>query len=318
MIVDKNKRILVTGGAGFVGSYLVRQLLDRGYKNVFVLDNFSTGNRRAVPSGSIVVEGDLKNKKDLKSIPEGIDCVYHLAAATSVEESFEKPQFYAENNVIGTINLLEWMRDSKVGKIVYASSSAVYGDIPPSTLMTENLQACPVNYYGLTKLDGELMIYIWHKNFGMDYAIARYFNIFGGGQECSSPYASVIPKFVYSALKGDDLTVYGTGEQTRDFVYVEEACDATILLMEKGSGVYNVASGEEYNINTIADLILNNIKTKSRITHLPPIPGDAMRDNGCNKKIRELGWVRKNTFKEQLEMTIEWYREWAKNQDRRG
>lgn len=310
----KEAKILVVGGAGFIGSYVAKKLLSCGYKNLIVFDNFSTGLRGSVPSGCTVIEGDLRRKEDLRLLPNDIDCVLHFAAATSVEESFKKPRSYLENNVLGTLNLFEWISGAGVKKVIYISSAAVYGDVDVTVTMSEDLEPAPINYYALTKLDGEHITQIWHKNFGLDFAIARYFNVFGDGQECSSAYASVIPKFIYAAMRGEDLTIYGTGEQTRDFIHVDETAEATILIMEKGEGVYNVAAQQQYDINTIARLIIEYIKTKSRIVYLPPIPGDSMRDNSCNKKLVELGWSRKYQFEHWLQETIKWYQEWFKTQ----
>lgn len=308
MKFTKDSKILVVGGAGFIGSCLSRQLIQRGYNKVFVFDNFSTGLRDSIPSGCVVIEGDLRKKDDLAMLPKDIDCVIHLAAASSVEESLLKPGFYLENNVIGTINLLGWISKTRVKKLVFASSSAVYGDVEESIIMREDLVPMPVNYYALTKLDGEHLARMWNRNFGLDFSILRYFNVFGSGQDCISSYASVIPKFIYAAMRGENLTVYGTGAQTRDFIHVEEVSEATAIVMEKGAQeIYNVASGEQYDINGIAQLILKNIKTKSRVVYLPPVPGDCLRDNACNKKLMKLGWARKYVFEYWLEKTINWY-----------
>ena len=307
MKVSNNPKILVVGGAGFIGSCILRQLILKGYTNLVVFDNFSTGSRDSVPSECTVIEGDMRRIEDLCLLPEDIDYVFHIAAATSVEESFVKPGFYLENNVVGTINLLRWTSKTQVKKIIYSSSSAVYGDVDSSVVMKEDLAPAPINCYALTKLDGEYLLHMWQKNFGLDFAIVRYFNVFGDGQECTSAYASVIPKFIFAAMAGKDITIYGTGKQTRDFIHVEEAAEATITVMENAIGTYNVASAEQYDINTIATLILREITTSSEIVYLPPVPGDAMRDNGCNKKLTQLGWSRRHTFEYWLEKTIGWY-----------
>lgn len=307
--IAKNSKVLITGGAGFIGSCLARKLLERSYNNIFVFDNFSTGIRESVPSGCMVIEGDIRKKEDFKELPKDIEYVYHLAAATSVEESFAKPEYYLQNNVYGTMNVLSWSVENKIKKIIYASSAAVYGDIGKLGIMQEDSVPNPINYYALTKLDGEYLVRMHNLNFGLDFSILRYFNIFGEGQDYKSCYASVIPKFIYYAISGKDLTIYGTGRQTRDFIHVDEACEATILAMEKGDQTYNVASREQYDINTVAKLILKYIKTNSRIVYLPPLPGDSMYDNGCNKRLIELGWSRKYPFEHWLQKTIEWYQE---------
>lgn len=303
----KESRILITGGAGFIGRAIARRLKNKSFENIIIFDNFSTGSRDYIPSGCVVIEGDIRNNEDLKNLPKDIEYIFHLAAATSVEESFAKPKFYLENNVYGTINILEWALTNKIKKIVYSSSGAIYGSVGDSVIMKEDLMPNPNNYYGLTKLDGEHLINMCNLNFGLDFAILRYFNVFGESQECTSPYASVIPKFIYAAINGNDLTVYGTGEQTRDFIHVEEIADASILAMEKGSGIYNVATGEQEDVNSIAKLILKRIKTKSKIVYLSPVPGDSMRDNGCNKKLISLGWQKSKSFEDRLEDVIEWY-----------
>lgn len=318
MKFTKDSKILVVGGAGFIGSCILRRLILKGYTNLLVFDNFSTGLRDSIPSRCTVIEGDLRRREDLCLLPEDIDCVFHIAAATSVEESFIKPGFYLENNVTGTINLLRWISKTQVKKIIYASSSAVYGDVDAFVIMKENLAPAPINYYALTKLDGEYLLHMWHKNYGLDFAIVRYFNVFGNGQDCTSSYASVIPKFIFAAMIGKDLTIYGTGGQTRDFIHVEEVAEATVIIMEKAQGTYNVASAEQYDINTIANLILKYIKTNSQIVYLSPIPGDPMRDNGCNRKLTQLGWSRKHTFEYWLQKTIRWYQKTMATKNLRG
>ncbi|MDD5155679.1 MAG: NAD-dependent epimerase/dehydratase family protein, partial [Candidatus Omnitrophica bacterium] len=236
-----------------------------------------------------------------------IEYVFHLAAATSVEESFARPKFYVENNVYGTINLLSWALKNKVKKIAYAGSGAVYGNVKEGTLMKETLIPAPNSVYGLTKLDAEHLLNIYRLNFGLPCVILRYFNVFGEGQDYSSAYASVIPKFIYLALQGKDLTVYGSGRQTRDFIHIEDVAAATVLAMEKGSGIYNVATGRQMSVNVIARELLGRIKTKSRIVYLPPVPGDSLKDMGCNKRVVALGWRERAPFSARLEQTLRWY-----------
>lgn len=304
---DKKDKILIVGGAGFIGSCVAQRLVADGYSNIFIFDNFSTGSTKSIPYQCKVIKGDLRSREDLEQLPKDITYVFHLAAATSVDESFLRPDFYIENNVMGTIHLLDWMKKNRIKKIIYSSSSAVYGDVDEYVTMKEDLNPSPINIYALTKLDGEHVVHMYHINFGIEYAILRYFNVFGEGQECTSDHASVIPKFIYAALQGKDITVYGSGKQTRDFIHVLEVADACILAMENGNGIYNVASGEQHDINTVAKLILKNIRTNSKIIHLSPVPGDAMRDSGCNKRITKLGWSRKSSFEVWLKKTIQWY-----------
>jgi UDP-glucose 4-epimerase len=242
---------LVTGGAGFIGSHLVAHLLQAGWR-VRVLDNFTTGARAHLPPQAHleVCEGDVRVSADCLRATAGADTVFHLAALVSVVESVANPALSHEVNVTGTLNILLAARDQKVRRVVFSSSTAVYGDA--ATIPTEETQPfSPQSPYAAQKVCGELYGNLFHTLYGLEFVALRYFNVFWPRQSPHSDYAAVIPRFLWAAMRGQSPVVYGNGHQTRDFVSVENVVEANRLAAttEGVSGqAFNIASGRQTSL----------------------------------------------------------------------
>lgn len=244
-------RILVTGGAGFIGSHLTERLLGEGHR-VRVLDNLSTGKRENLPShpGLEFVEGDIRAQDDAMEAVSGIDAVYHLAAVASVQASVDDPRGTHESNFVGTLNLLEAARRHRVQRFLYASSAAVYGD-NADLPVGEEATTKPLSPYAADKLAGEHYLDFYGRKFGLAGTAFRFFNIYGPRQDPSSPYSGVISIFVDRMRQGRPVTIYGDGRQTRDFVYVGDLAEllASALMSEEAVGqVLNVGRGVECSL----------------------------------------------------------------------
>ena len=269
-------KILVTGGLGFIGKYLVEYLLKQ--KNqVTVFDNFSNLNKiKSISEDKDVkiIEGDITNFNEIKSATKNIDVVVHLAAKISVEESIKNPSETFQVNVEGTKNVLEACKENNIRKIIVASSAAVYGESPPGKKLDENSSKKPISPYGESKMIMEKEVEKFlEKNLYIDCIILRFFNIFGIGQ--SSEYAGVITKFVERISKSEPLEIFGDGTQTRDFVSVFDAVAAIYNAIQNGKkGIYNIASGKAVTINDLAKLIISLSQKDLKINHLPPKKGD--------------------------------------------
>jgi nucleoside-diphosphate-sugar epimerase len=248
-------RVLVTGGAGFIGSHLVERLARDGH-DVRVLDNFATGSRENLSHRADefeLIEGDIRSYERVNTAIRGCDAVLHQAALPSVPRSVQDPLTTSECNVTGTLNVLLAARDAGVHRVVLASSSSVYG--PSAELpKNEDLRPEPISPYAVTKLAAEGFCRAFHSVYGLETASLRYFNVFGPRQDPLSQYAAVIPNFISAALDGRRPTVYGDGEQSRDFTYVDNVAEATVLAMSEPRAVgqvMNVACGERITINRV-------------------------------------------------------------------
>jgi UDP-glucose 4-epimerase len=305
-------KILVTGGAGFIGSNLVEDLCRQN--EVTVLDDLSTANK---PSRSFVeglgiefVRGSVTDANLLKRILTDIDYVFHQAAIPSVPRSIKDPLAVNRANVGGTLALLDSTVNAGVKKIVYASSSSVYGDAP-ALPKREDMQPDPKSPYAVSKLMGEHYMRVFNEIYGLKTISLRYFNVYGPRQDPESEYAAVIPKFIDAALEGKPLMIYGDGEQTRDFTYVADVVDANKKAMASGkTGIYNIAGGKQININELAEKIIELTDSKSKIIHQKPRQGDVRRSLADISKARkELGFEPKVQLGEGLRKITEWIKE---------
>jgi nucleoside-diphosphate-sugar epimerase len=310
-------RYLVTGGAGFIGSNLVEALLERGHA-VRVLDNFSTGKREnlaAFVDDIDLVEGDLTDPADVRRAANGIDVVLHEGAIPSVPRSIEDPITSNKANVTGTLNLLVAARDAGVRRVVYASSSSVYGDQAVDRAKVETMLPMPISPYAVDKLSGEHYCQVFHAAYGLETVALRYFNVFGPRQDPSSTYAAVIPKFITALLRGEAPTVYGDGEQTRDFTYVGNVVEGNLLAAtapaEKAAGqVMNLATGDQTSLNELVDLLREFTGCDVAPVYLDPRPGDIKHSLADVSKAGErLGYETIVPFREGLRHTVAWYTE---------
>jgi len=304
---------LVTGGAGFIGSHLVEFLLAQGGE-VRILDDFSTGRRENISpflDKIVLFEGDLCEEDLVAEATRGVDAVFHEGAIPSVARSVEEPLASNRANAEGTLNLLIASQKAKVKRLVYASSSAVYGSAGPLP-RTEDLPPAPISPYAVSKLAGEYYCRVWSELFGLETVILRYFNIFGPRQNPETQYAAVIPKFISAVLNSRVPTIYGDGEQSRDFTYVENVVLANWLAIQTPSGigeVFNVACGKRTTVNQLAGLINEIAGTNIQPVHTEPRPGDVRHSYADITRARKgLGYEPRTRLKKGLRGTIEYFK----------
>ncbi|MBO7741387.1 MAG: NAD-dependent epimerase/dehydratase family protein [Victivallales bacterium] len=301
-------RILVTGGAGFIGSHIVSLLQGRG--EIRVLDNLRTGSLdNLAGTEAEFIEGDVRDADCVARAMAGTDYVFHLAGMVSVPESIDNPRECFELNTIGTANVLEAAAAAGVKKLCFSYSIAVYGDNPESP-KRENMGLFPQCPYAMSKLDGESCCQVFTSYRGLPTACLRYFNVFGPRQNPASGYAAAIPAFITAALSGDDLTIYGDGLQTRDFVYVKDVAAANIhfALESDATGIFNIAGGEARTILDVARQIVESAGSPSRIRFQPPRQGDIIHSLADITKAAEAGFTPKYTFPQALAETIDFFR----------
>jgi len=317
-IIHNPSSILVTGGAGFIGSNIVAELVRRG-ERVRILDNLSTGRRENIAPllspeanpGIEFIEGDLRDLETVRRAVEGVDYVLHQAALPSVQRSIEDPLATNEVNARGTLNLLIAARDAGVKRVVYASSSSIYGD-SPALPKTEGMRPAPKSPYAASKLAGEHYCQAFYQVYGLETVILRYFNVFGPNQDPTSQYAAVIPKFVTAMLRGERPVIYGDGLQSRDFTYVTNVIRAN-LLAAKAEGVagevFNIACGKRYNLLELVAVINRILGTDLAPIHTAPRPGDVRHSQAdISKAERMLGYRVEVEFEEGLKRIVEWYK----------
>ncbi len=272
------KKVLVIGGAGFIGLHVVHELHEKGIP-VAVFDSFVTGSRERVPEGVAIIEGDIRDSDALEHALSDVSHVVHLAALVSVTESMENPLATHDINSTGFVNVLEAARKAGVERVVYASSAAVYGD-HPQLPKQENLPFAPRSPYALSKIVNELAARLYADTYNLSTIGLRFFNVYGRGQKGDHPYASVIPRFI-EAIKSDrPIEIYGDGNQTRDFVHVRDVASAAVAALharEDSSRVFNVASGTELSLNELVDLIRTHAGKEIVVIHHPARPGDIQR-----------------------------------------
>ncbi len=306
-------KVLVTGGGGFIGGHLVERLLADGH-DVRALDNFTTGRRENL--GDVIdeidlVEGDIQSYERAHTAVRGCDLVLHQAALPSVPRSVRDPLTSNASNVIGTLNVLLAARDSGVRRVVFASSSSVYG-ANPALPKREDLQTMPISPYAVAKLAAEGYCQsFWHV-YELETVALRYFNVFGPRQDPRSEYAAVIPKLITAALHETTPVIFGDGEQTRDFTYVDNVVEANVLAMQApdvAGEVFNVAVGDRVSLNELLRQIGEVTGREIAAEHAEARAGDVRHSLADVGKARErLGYAPKVTLAEGLRRTIEWHR----------
>ncbi len=304
---------LVTGGAGFIGSNIVEGLAAKG-ETVRVLDNFSTGHRRNLAhlEGKFELhEGTLTSFEDCQKAVDGVDYVIHQGALPSVPKSVALPRESNDANVTGTLNLLVAAKDAGVKRVVYAASSSAYGDTPTLPKI-ETMPATPLSPYAVQKYTNEMYMRVFTDVYGLSTVSLRYFNIFGPRQDPTSQYSAVIPKFIMSILAGEAPTIFGDGEQSRDFTYIDNVVQANISACtapDACSGkVVNIACGERIDLNGLVDVINEVLGTAIKANYAETRVGDVKHSLADIAAAQELiGYDPKVKFAEGLRRTIEWY-----------
>jgi UDP-glucose 4-epimerase len=304
---------LITGGAGFIGSHMVRTLLERG-ERVRILDNFATGKREhLVPlAGRIeVIEGDVRYLNNVQEAVAGADYVLHLAALPSVARSVRTPIESNDVNVVGTLNLLVAARDAGVKRVVYSASSSAYGN-SVTLPKEETMPSDPLSPYAVNKLTGELYCRTFTRVYGLETVSLRYFNVFGPRQDPTSQYSAVIPRFIQAALGGKPPVIYGDGEQSRDFSYVQNAVEASLLACTApgvAGETINVGCGHRVTLNELVRMIGRLTGRAIEPVYEAPRAGDVRHSlAGIEKAARLLGYTPIVGLEEGLQRTIEWLR----------
>jgi nucleoside-diphosphate-sugar epimerase len=307
------RRALVTGGAGFIGAHLVERLVDAGW-SVRVLDDFSTGREENLATARDQVElvrGDVRDGDTVAKAMEEVEVVFHQAAVPSVPRSVADPLGTDAVNLGGTLRVLECARRAGVRRVVYAASSAVYGD-SAELPKHERMPADPLSPYALQKYGGEVYCRLYTRLYGLETVSLRYFNVFGPRQDPRSEYAAVIPRFVCAALDGAPPTIFGDGEQTRDFTFVSDAADANLLAADAPGvvgEVVNVASGRRTSLNALWAHIREIVGTEVEARHAPPRAGDVRDSLADLTRARDrLGYRPAVALREGLRLTVESFR----------
>ncbi len=298
--------LLITGGAGFIGSTLAQEAIKKKI-NIAIIDNLSSGKISNLPINVHFYNQDIRSCS-WDSILQSIDIVFHAAAFVSAPDSFNKFDECYNINVFATWNLIRSCIKNNIKKLIFCSSSAIYPDsrLPSTELDFPN----PSNPYGLSKLDVEYMLNIANKEFGLQFAALRYFNVYGPKQDKNSEYSAVIPIFINQALKNKPLIIYGTGEQSRDYVFVNDICDVILSFMNNNiNGVFNVGSGKNHTLKELANLIIQKTNSKSEIIFETPRIGDVMHSIASINKIETYKLMKSRTnLIDGLERTIDFYK----------
>lgn len=297
--------ILVTGGAGFIGSHLTAALVDRGH-TVVVLDDLSSGKRKNLPKGVRLIKGDVSNPRVLRKLPKSVDAVFHLAAQIDVRASVEDALDDARQNILGMINILDYARDAKAKQVVFSSSGgAIYG--PSEQIPTPETSAClPSSPYGLAKWAAEQYIYLYRRLHNLSVTVLRYSNVYGPGQD-GSKESGVIAIFTKRALEGKPLTIYGDGEQTRDFVYVKDVVAANLAAMDKGANhLVNIGTGTETSVNQLATLLQTQLGQNMEVNKAEARAGEELRSCLAIDQAKiQIGWQPTYDLAAGLKETIE-------------
>ncbi|MEW6096090.1 MAG: SDR family oxidoreductase [bacterium] len=305
---------LVTGGAGFIGSNIVARLVKEEGSKIKVLDNFSTGKRENISAfldRIELIEGDFTNFDIVKKALKDVDYCLHQGALPSVERSVKDPLASNEVNITGTLNILIAARDLGVKRVIYASSSSVYGDTPILP-KREDMNPFPLSPYAVTKLTAEQYCHLFYTIYGLQTVSLRYFNVFGPNQDPTSTYAAVIPKFITAMIAGKEPVIYGDGGQSRDFTFIDNVVEANIMATKSTAGLgetFNIACGQRVTINELAKFLAKIFNVDIKPIHTDPRPGDVRHSLADISKAQScLGYEPKIGFEEGLRLTVEWYK----------
>lgn len=302
----KNKKIVVTGGLGFIGSHLVEKFTENN--DVVIVDNQSTGtieNIKELDTSRIDTTFGSINSLKLEEIFEGADYVFHMAAVTSVPQSVEDPIKSNEVNITGTLKVLEAARKTGVTKLVFSSSSAVYGETEVLPI-SEDIQINPLSPYAVSKATAELYCNVYTEIYDLPTTCLRYFNVFGPKQDPNSQYAAVIPIFIDKLLKNERPTIYGDGEQTRDFVSVERVVEANELAAKSSeTGIFNIGLGKSTSINQLFELVKESVKKDIEPVYEPARSGEIKHSVADISKAKAIGFNPEAGYKDDLIKTID-------------
>ena len=303
-------KYLVTGGAGFIGSHLVDKLIEDGH-SVAILDNLSTGQKENINPRAEFHLADIVNFTDIQALFRGLDGVFHLAAIPRVPVSVEDPIGTSQVNIMGTLNVFKASQEAGVKRVVFASSSSVYGNQKEMPLR-EDMMSSPVSPYGLQKSVGEQLAKLFSELYNLPVVSLRFFNVYGPRVDFNSDYSLVLGKFLRQKSQGKSLTVCGNGEQTRGFCFVTDVVAAIIKAIEvsslKGGEIINVGGGKSHSVNYLASLI------SSEIEYIPERPGDVLHTSANTEKAKALlGWEANVSLEEGVAITKKWFEQRVKN-----
>jgi UDP-glucose 4-epimerase len=317
------KRVLITGGAGFIGSHMANRLLETGH-DVVIIDNESTGIRDNVPKGVQYIRGDVRNPDDLaRAFSLGIDAVFHIAGQASTALSFDDPLNDLSVNIVGTIQVLQKCIEYRVPRLLYASSMTCYGH-PAALPIKEEMPCRPISYYGITKYAAERYVHSTALRNDLDFPFQvtsfRMFNVYGERQRLDNPYQGVMGIFIGNVIRGENIIIYGDGEQSRDFVYIGDVVDAWMNALDNPMAygeVFNLGTGSPLSINQLVDTVLASFgksRTGYPIKHEPERPGDQRHMVADITKAKTiLAWHPRFSLEEGLHRTVQWaLREWKK------
>jgi len=300
-------KVFLSGGAGFIGSHVAAKLIDQGHE-VTIFDNLSTGLRDNIHPQAQFILGDIRSN-DIQKIfaAQHFDAVIHLAAQTGVPASIESPDYDCDVNIKGTINLLEACRQTGVKRFVFASTAAVYGDVKQNPV-TETTAVLPTSFYGLSKLTVEKYLALYQAQFGIDYVVLRYANVYGERQG-ENGEGGVVSIFIRKLFNGEQVLIFGDGGQTRDFIYVGDVADANCqaLLTDKPNQIYNISTCSETAVNDLLHLLAGLSNKNVSVEYQPVRPGDIYRSSLANDLARQnLPWFPKISLEKGLANTYQY------------
>lgn len=302
-------KILITGGSGFIGSHIVEHYQGVA-SEIRVLDNLRTGYRHNLNGlEHTFIEGSITDRDLVREAVQGVDYIFHLAAMVSVPESMSKPAECVDINVSGLLNVLEEASAAGVRKLVFASSAAIYGD-NPTVPKLESMLPEPKSPYAITKLDGEYYLDMFRREGRLETAAIRFFNVFGPRQDPKGAYAAAVPIFIEKAVLGEDITVFGDGEQTRDFIYVKDIVGALTFAVETPgvTGVFNAGYGAQMTINDLANQLVKNAGSTSKVLHAEERAGDVKHSRASAERLLSAGWKPAHTLEEGLSATFDFFK----------